>query len=94
MALLLPIVCLGDGARRVTFEEVGEYTDGRMAVALLVVGETVYLCEFDQGVVILDVSDPADIVEIGRLPNTAQSRGIAIVDGSACLSDRAQPTAL
>ena len=83
---LLSIDCLGDAERSVVFEEVGEYADGGMAVALLVVGDLLYLCEFDRGVVILDVGDPAEIVEIGRLPNTAQSRGIAIVDDIAYVS--------
>jgi len=75
--LLLAFACLGDGERSVVFEEVGEYAGGGMAVALLVVGEFVYLCEFDRGVVILDVGDPGSIVEIGRLPDTAQSSMIS-----------------
>lgn len=50
-----------------------------MAVALLVDGELVYLCELDRGAAILDVGDPKDIAEIGRLSNTAQARDIAYV---------------
>jgi hypothetical protein len=71
--LSLSVICLGDGERRVVFEEVGQYADGGMAVAVLVVGDLVYLCEFDRGVVILDVSDPESIVEIGRLPGSLRN---------------------
>jgi len=75
--LVMAVVCLGSGEqaaeRQVIFDEVGQYADGGMAVAILVVDDLVYLCEFDRGVVILNVGEPANIVEIGRLPSTAQA---------------------
>jgi len=70
--LFSAIACFGDGERRVVFEEIGEYADGGMAVALLVVGDLVYLCEFDRGVVILDVSDPGFI----HIPQQGDMRGV------------------
>lgn len=90
-ALLLPGKALGSriqqpGDRKVVFEEVGQFNDGGMAVTVLVAGDLAYVCEFDKGLEILDIRDHRNIKKLCQVPDTAQARGIAIVDDIAFVS--------
>ena len=42
---------------KVTLEEVGQFSDGGMAVTVLIVKNLAYVCDFDKGLKILDICD-------------------------------------
>ncbi len=66
--LIFPLLLTGEWSgpdhrqtekNKVIFEEVGQFNDDGMAVTVLVIGNYAYVCEFDNGLEILDISDPA-----------------------------------
>ena len=63
---------------KIMFEEIGQFNDGGMAVTVLVSENLAYVCEFDNGLEILDISNPAQIVKLAQIENTEQARGIEI----------------
>jgi len=91
LAFLLPVIAPSSGLkeqgdREVVFEEIGQFSDGGMAVTVLVDGDLAYVCEFDNGLEILDIRDHRNIRKLCQVPDTAQARGIAVVAGIAFVS--------
>ena len=84
-AILNGSLCIS-GEEEVFFEKVGQFNDGGMAVNVLVKGNVAYVCEFDNGLEILDISNPAHIVKLGQVENTEQSRGIEVLGHIAYVS--------
>ncbi len=62
---------------KVVFKEIGQFNDGGMAVTVLVVENRAYVCEFDNGLEILDVSDPKQIKKLGQLENTEEASALS-----------------
>jgi hypothetical protein len=57
------------GNEKIVFEEVGQFNDGGMAVTVLVIDNTAYVCEFDGFQVVGDlifIADGTDGLEIVR----------------------------
>jgi hypothetical protein len=95
VSIVFLLLLLGEGVfpnprplenKKIVFEEVGQFNDGGMAVTVLVVNDRAYVCEFDKGLEILDISNPAHIVKLGQIEVTEQARGIEIIGNIAYVS--------
>lgn len=72
---------------KIFFEEIGQFNDEGMAVTVLVVDNYAYVCEFDNGPEILDISDPARPVKIGSFFDGGRPNGFQVVGNLIYIAD-------
>jgi len=81
------LLILNEKGGKIVFEDIGQFNDGGMAVTVLVVNDRAYVCEFDNGLEILDISDPARPVRIASFYDGGRPNGFQVVGNLIYMAD-------